>query len=335
MKLDSARELKLALSSQLLSALAAPIRMRALAGPARAISIPDVTAPEAQMPTIALGVVPHKRGDFRLAVRVQRRALEQSRELELIRKQAKGEVEVRYIGRVLKRAPWYQEQQRPLRIGCSVGHYKITAGTLGCFVRPRAGGDIAVLSNNHVLANENHAKKGDVILQPGAYDGGKNPADGVAKLSNFIRIKRTGANLVDCAMASVNSGIQSDLTKITGLGKLAGLGAAFVDEGTKVSKLGRTTGLTQGRVTAFELDNVVIEYDIGHLRFDNQLEIESDGDGPFSQGGDSGSLIVDKDLLGVGLLFAGSDQGGANEQGLTYANPLRTVLDALKINLVS
>jgi hypothetical protein len=35
----------------------------------------------------------------------------------------------------------------------------------------------------------------------------------------------------------------------------------------------------------------------------------------------------------MALLYAGSDQGGANGQGLTYANPLRTVLDALKVEL--
>jgi hypothetical protein len=42
---------------------------------------------------------------------------------------------------------------------------------------------------------------------------------------------------------------------------------------------------------------------------------------------------VDEDLRAVGLLFAGSDQGGANGQGLTYANPIRLVLDALKVDL--
>ena len=107
----------------------------------------------------------------------------------------------------------------------------------------------------------------------------------------------------------------------------------MIPSGTRVAKLGRTTGLTRGRVTAFELDNVTVEFDIGLLRFDNQIEIEGDGEGPFSDGGDSGSLIVGEDRRGVGLLFAGTDQGGANGQGLTYANPLHSVLDALEIEL--
>lgn len=97
--------------------------------------------------------------------------------------------------------------------------------------------------------------------------------------------------------------------------------------------MGRTTGTTQGKVTAFEIDNVIVGYDMGNLRFDNQIEIESASDEAFSDGGDSGSLIVDGDNLGVALLFTGGDQGGSNGRGLTYANPLRTVLDALKVDL--
>ena len=116
---------------------------------------------------------------------------------------------------------------------------------------------------------------------------------------------------------------------------MAGLGPDFVDEGTEVAKLGRTTGLTRGRVTAFELDNVVVNLDRGNVRFDNQIEVEGAGDEPFSAGGDSGSLIVDEDRRAVALLFAGGDLGGANGKGLTYANPIRAVLVALGVDLVT
>ena len=86
-------------------------------------------------------------------------------------------------------------------------------------------------------------------------------------------------------------------------------------------------------MTAFELDNLVVEFDIGDLRIENQIEIEGTN-GPFSQGGDSGSLIVDDSRRAVALLFAGSDQGGSGGQGLTYANPLAAVLDALEMKLL-
>jgi len=329
MNLQSARDLKQTISSQLLPQIETTIAKRSAFGRS-AESLARVAEPP---PSVALGVAPVHRG-YRLAVRVQKRAFQESREVEFITKQAKGEVDLRYVGRISKRAtPWYQQRQRPLLIGCSIGHFNITAGTLGGFVRPVGGGSISVLSNNHVLANENRGKRGDAIVQPGIYDGGSVPDDVVAALVNFTRLKKTGANFVDCALGDVARGIKFDRTKLRGLGKLSGLGDAFLDGGANVAKVGRTTGATHGKVTAFELDNVVVGYDIGNLRFDNQVEIESDGDGPFSDGGDSGSLIVDSEKRGVALLFAGSDQGGSNGQGLTYANPLRIVLESLKVEL--
>lgn len=329
MNLDSARELKQAIAARLLPRIETTITTRSAFGRA---AEPLARAEEAP-PSLAVGVAPAGRG-YKLAVRVQKRAFQESRELDLITKQAKGEVEVRYVGRIAKRAaPWYQQRQRPVVIGCSIGHVAVTAGTLGCFVRPRGGGGLCVLSNNHVLANENRGKRGDAIVQPGSLDGGRSPDDAVATLGDFIQVKKSARNHVDCALGELSGGINAQTTKLRGLGKLAGLGDAFLGEGTEVAKIGRTTGLTRGRVTAFEMDNVVVSYDIGNLRFDDQVEIEGAHAGPFSDGGDSGSLIVSADKGGVALLFAGSDQGGANGQGLTYANPLRTVLDALKVDL--
>jgi hypothetical protein len=255
--------------------------------------------------------------------------------METIRKKAKGEIDVRYIGQVTKRAalPWYQKMTRPLRIGGSIGHFKITAGTLGGFVRSRDDGSVLILSNNHVLANENRAKQGDHILQPGVFDGGQDPGQKVGELHRFVKLKKAGANLVDCAVASIDAEIKFDHRTLTGLGKLAGLGDPVLAAADQVGKVGRTTGTTKGHVTAFELDNVVVEYGLGFLKFDNQVEIESADSNPFSQGGDSGSLIVDTGRAAVALLFAGSDQGGSNGQGLTFANPIRPVLEALKVDL--
>jgi hypothetical protein len=62
---------------------------------------------------------------------------------------------------------------RPAPGGVSIGHYLITAGTLGCLVKK--GGKLYILSNNHVLANSNDASIRDAILQPGPYDGGAMP----------------------------------------------------------------------------------------------------------------------------------------------------------------
>ncbi|NLF68856.1 MAG: hypothetical protein GX575_07355, partial [Candidatus Anammoximicrobium sp.] len=313
MQLSSVRELKSDLLETILPALSASVRSRGVPG----AGVQRQAAATDRQPTLALGIARHTARDFALAVRVQQRALENSREVDRITRQARGEVDVRYVGVVRTRAvPWYQQRCRPLRIGCSVGHFKVTAGTLGAVVRPCGGGPLAILSNNHVLACENRGQRGDAILQPGTYDGGAAPDDTVATLADFVKVKRSGVNTVDAAVATLVKEIEADPAKLTGMGRLKGLGEEFLDEGAAVAKLGRTTGRTRGRVTAFELDNVQAEFGIGVLRFDDQIEIEGDGDGPFSDGGDSGSLIVNADRRAVALLFAGSDQGGANGQGL-------------------
>jgi len=131
--------------------------------------------------------------------------MEQSRELETIQRRAHGEVDVRYVGEVVKRAiPWHQRQNRPLRIGGSIGHVRVTAGPLGGFVRDRATAATLILSNNHVLADENRGKTGDPIVQPGDLDGGKDPSDRVGTLGRFVRLRRSGANEVDCAVCTIS-----------------------------------------------------------------------------------------------------------------------------------
>jgi len=331
MHLDSVRELKALIRRKTLEIVA----RAAAAGRHIALSAQPVGGIEATQRTFALGIARRAARDFRLAVRVQRRGFEDSPQLEHIRALAKGEIDLRYVGRVVKQAaPWHQRRNRPLRIGGSIGHFAITAGTLGCFVRRRRGGEVLILSNNHVLADENRAGIGDDILQPGKVDGGRRPADRIGALAAAIRLRRRGANEVDCAVASLRDGIVYDQTRLTGIGRLAGPAEAVLDDNQSVAKVGRTTGATRGRVTAFELDNVVVAYDIGNLRFDDQIEIEGADDAAFSDGGDSGSLIVDTEGVGVGLLFAGGDQGGSNGRGLTYANPLATVLDRLKVDLL-
>ncbi len=331
MQLDSVRNLKASVQA----AVVAPLSAGRIRHPSIALSAQPMANLVGPRRAVALGITPKGRNEFQLAIRVQRAELVDSPQVAAIVKRARGEADVRFIGRLMKRAaiPWNRKTVRPLRIGVSIGHFKVTAGTLGCFVTRRTDGALLVLSNNHVLANENAARAGDAILQRGAFDGGTRPKDVAGKLAKFVRLKTSDANLVDCAVASIAPGIGANLRSIRGIGTLAGQGADFLDEGTGVLKLGRTTGVTKGRVTAFELDNVVVGYDIGDISFNDQIEIEGTGDEAFSAGGDSGSLIVDADRRGVALLFAGGDHGGSNGKGLTYANPLGTVLDALQVDL--
>jgi hypothetical protein len=333
MRLDSVRELKQSLPAQLNKTFA----VRGAAGGTASLAVASAASLARGAPSYFLGVSARGRKNYRLAVRLQDRALERSDLVVRISARARGEVDVRYVGRIRARAkPWYRSRQRPLLIGSSTGFlatYFLMAGTLGCFVRSGSSSALYILSNNHVLADENRYPKGGHIVQPGTLDGGSPTADRVAKLTRFVRLETEKVNFVDCAIAKLNSGVQADVHKLRGIGTLAGQHSGDLQVGDVVHKVGRTTGVRRGKVTAFELDGVAVEYDIGVVSFDNQIEIEGTGTRSFSDAGDSGSLIVDDEIRAAALLFAGSDHGGSNGKGLTYANPIAAVLQALKVKL--
>jgi hypothetical protein len=333
MKLDSVRELKQLLPAQLNKTFA----VRAAAGETASLAVASAASLNREAASYFLGVSARGKKDYRLAVRLQDRALLGSELVDRIAATANGEVDVRYVGRIRARAkPWYRSKQRPVLIGSSVGFLAkkfIIAGTLGCFVRSGSSGALYILSNNHVLADENRYPKGGHIVQPGTLDGGSPTADRVAKLTRFVRLESKKTNFVDCAIAKLNATSQADVHKLKGIGILAGQRNSDLQVGDVVHKVGRTTGVRHGRVTAFELDGVAVEYDTGVFSFDNQIEIEGAGNKSFSDAGDSGSLIVDDQMLAAALLFSGGDHGGANGKGTTYANPIVVVFKALKVKL--
>ncbi len=230
----------------------------------------------------------------------------------------------------------HRMRMRPAPGGISVGHFRVTAGTLGCLARGRSAprnARLMVLSNNHVLANSNAAALGDAILQPGTADGGRNPADQIAVLERFVPINFAGGNnLVDCATGwAWPDRVRPDLMYISGgVARYFRVGAVPVAAvpGLNVGKSGRTTQLTSGRITAIGV-TINVNYGNGRVaRFVNQMAVRS-AQGNFSQGGDSGSLIWTWDArrAPVGLLFAGGN-------GTTFANRIGDVLNALDVNIV-
>jgi hypothetical protein len=285
--------------------------------------------------SIALGVAKQGEEDYLLAIRIQHPMLIGSDEVAALQKMAAGEADVRYVGAIRsQQSPaWLRSECRPLRIGCSVGHSLVTAGTLGAFVRLRNNNkDILILSNNHVLAFENAGKAGDDILQPGKQDGGTVP---VATLTNFVPINYSANadNSVDCAIATLKSGFAADTTSLDSFGYLKGTRAARLEPNAVVRKIGRSSGTTTAKVLATEIDNVVVSYLTGDARFNGQIEVDGD-DTPFSSDGDSGSLVIDEDNNGAALIFAGSEAGGAHGAGRSYAHPLDKVLEALDVSLL-
>lgn len=222
--------------------------------------------------------------------------------------------------------------------GCSVAHVNVTAGTLGALARGRTGERrqrLFILSNNHVLADSNAGRAGDAILQPSPMDGGVNPASCIANLERFITIDFAGGpNAVDAAVAWADPAlVRRDFLHVkAGAPAFFRVGAppASARLNMVVGKSGRTTQVTRGIVQSVTA-SITVNYGAGRMAlFRDQIEIR-DMDGiPFSQGGDSGSLIWTHDdaRVPVGLLFAGGGQS-------TFANHIDHVLTALDVELVT
>ncbi|MCG2616814.1 S1 family peptidase [Terrimonas sp. NA20] len=212
---------------------------------------------------------------------------------------------------------------RPPFPGISVAHYKVTAGTLGCFVQDDKK-KIYILSNNHVLANSNKGKYKDPILQPGLMDGGKRTKDVIAHLSYLVELDRSGQNRMDAAIAEIMPGLSHEY----GFGKKKITGVTEPVNGMKVEKLGRSTGLTKGRITTRNLD---IQVDFGGkaVEFIDQFEVKGNRGTMFCDSGDSGALIYVKETMNaVGLLFAGTNDG------TTFATPISEVLDTFSVRIL-
>jgi len=243
---------------------------------------------------------------------------------------------------------------RPAKGGVSIGHQGVTAGTLG-FTFHDKDGQLLIMSNNHVLANENVAKIGDKIYQPGMFDITENQLSldealigylykfypvaflkGNCPISEFItrilnriakliksryhwQLKKVDpVNLIDAALAKpLGEDVISPL--ILDIGIPEGYGKAKIND--EVEKSGRTTGYTEGRVVLESVTSTV-KYRRGLAVFVDQLLIRMN-----CAGGDSGSAIVrKKDKKIVGLLFA----GGA---GYTLANRIENINDLLGLGL--
>ena len=223
----------------------------------------------------------------------------------------------------------------PVPIGVSTGHPDITAGTIGArVVDDKGNADPAddtfyALSNNHVYANQNDANIGDPALQPGAFDGGTSPADNIGTLHDYEPILFDGSdNTMDAAIVLSSTDILGNSTPSNGYGTPNSTPVS-ASLNQAVQKYGRTTSLTTGTVSEINLTvNVCYE---GFMvctklaKFVDQIAIT---DGSFSDGGDSGSLIVtnDADNKPVGLLFAGSSTR-------TIANDIGNVLTKFGVTI--
>ncbi len=252
-----------------------------------------------------------------------------------------------------------QKLTRPIQMGVSGGNInarmririgklkfiECCGGTLGSLVVDKKGIDF-ILSNNHILTRTNKGRKSDRIVQPGLEDTSctQIPADTVAKKPRSIRLlfKTGSVNEVDAAIAQIVKGDVDTDGDILNIGPIS---ATIDDPPTldqPVQKMGRTTCLTTGTVSAVHVKVLGIKYPHecnsgkgGVADFVNQIIVTTaDPSTSFVLPGDSGSLVVTNKDGGfcpqaVGLLFAGNDVGT-----LAIVNPIKAVLDKFKVKMV-
>jgi hypothetical protein len=239
-----------------------------------------------------------------------------------------------------------QDHRRPLCAGLQLQNWDADAreglleegcaevGSLGMLLAH--GERTLMLSNNHVLAGQNRGRLGDRIAQPG----GEQLEDGdvIARLERFVELRTSpiGAhprwgnvlwNEVDAAVA-VLAPERAWASGFLPHHRLPTLrGTATPTLGDEVFKVGRTTGLTRGRIVSVSDRVGPVGYGIGDCWFRGSFTIEGFDGQAFSDGGDSGAAIVRGDGEVLGLIYAGN---GVD----TYACPIADVLAQLGLSSV-
>ena len=199
----------------------------------------------------------------------------------------------------------------------------IGSGTIGCLVRD-ANGDIYGLTNNHVSGLCNYSLVGEKILAPGHLDIEANGLDPFT-IGHHSRSLPMVAGVPDNVNVSENW--DAALIKIANTDYVTSHQGTIYDTpnvvapiqaNQAVQKIGRTTGHTNGLVLGMLAGPFPVTYTVPTVGnqiayFDQVYVVQgSPSTDPFSQPGDSGSLVtamIGNQLTAVGLVFAGDSQG--------------------------
>jgi endonuclease G len=189
----------------------------------------------------------------------------------------------------------------PLEGGISISPADLVgAGTLGALAIDKSSGAPLILSNWHVLGGRWSARPGyPRIIQPGGLDGGT----AYDEIGAFLR-SALAAHL-DAAVATLN-GARHGIGREYGIGNVRGRVRPRL--GAIVTKYGRTSGLTRGRITGLG-GQAVFSYEGLPRTIEHIMSIDPIDGSPVSAPGDSGACWLDAEThMAVGLHFAGSDQ---------------------------
>jgi hypothetical protein len=218
------------------------------------------------------------------------------------------------------------------------------AGTLGAFVV--LGDEVrGFLSCAHVLAEAHRVqvRAGDGVHNPGQPE--PIPEENrVGHLSKyFSRFVPSRTDNIDAAIAILDPDVETlgnvipdcpEVDEKRFRGCRIGPPAADVVPGTEVIKVGRTTGLTRGRVSTVDIRNFRPELrGRRRITFGQVHEIAwLDGPKPFTRGGDSGSLILSEEKLEpLGIHFCAVPLTSGNAR--SYMIPWNVIASSFPIRL--
>ncbi len=224
---------------------------------------------------------------------------------------------------------------------------KMGAGTFGAIVRD-VNGSLFGLSNNHVTGSCNYSEAGLPILAPAPLDvaAGRMDPFTIGRHHSLRPIHDGHPGNID-----ISQNVDAALFEIADAARVTSMQGNFYDTpssvmpiptGSRVEKVGRTTGHTIGTVVGVSVAAVDVTYEVREFNIrkivffpgETVYAVKSDGDNYFSMPGDSGSLVTYLDEKSarhaVGLVFAGNERNK-----LSFILPISMVLEQLNCSLVS
>ncbi|MEW4566137.1 hypothetical protein AB1K70_26705 [Bremerella sp. JC770] len=228
--------------------------------------------------------------------------------------------------------------------GISIGLGNYETGTVGCFVRnsststARATREFYLLTAGHVLDLFDNNPPTDLVCQPGGED--QTPNVNMTSYGVAVRVDTTNVRLhaTNPQVYTVDAGIARPVSmplatsshqtpqynaekiqlQIIECGGVSGTASPRI--GMLVKKVGRTTGLTYGRIT-----DVSLSYDVEHAG-EKATMSDQFATTMMSKRGDSGALLMDDHNRAVGLLIGGDDER-------SIFTPIDEVLRTLQVEM--
>lgn len=234
----------------------------------------------------------------------------------------------------------HRHKHRPLCSGIAIARQSCPDfGTLGMFLMDNATGQPVILTAGHVVRNADGSGLGDSVYQPE----GHKRRDRVGEVIYLSELLQGGFHDMDVALIAPRRGFQNKLLQKRHRSKRRNYWkikpeASSIEKNGIVVKSGAMSGFSSGKVTHDENAQIFFRARMGgdgFAIFVNQFAISSPrgsmSRGIVALGGDSGSIVIDRDYRSVlGMIFA-STLGPVR---LYYATPIKTIMDKLGLSFL-